>query len=98
MCTYLVQCNHGVDFDDAVEPTKEDGDGPQQDVNWISDKMSDKLDELGEQHPNEKGLDSGGCLFDRPFACADPQQPDECHVTKKSWRGQCGEMYCISAP
>jgi hypothetical protein len=37
-------------------------------------------------------------LFDRPFACADPQQPDKCHVTKKGWRGQCGEMDCISAP
>jgi hypothetical protein len=95
---YLVQRNHSVDFDDAVEPTKEDRDGPQQDVHWISDEMSDKLDELGEQHPNEKSPEGECCLFDRPFACADPQQPDKCHVTKKGWRGQCGEMDCISAP
>jgi hypothetical protein len=83
-CTYLVKRNHCIEFDDAMEPAKEERDGPQKDVHWIADKMSDKLDELREQHPTEKSLKGKGCLVVGPFACADPQQPDECHVTHKS--------------
>ena len=97
-CTYLIERNHGVEFDTAMEPAKEDRDRPQQDVYWIADKMSDQLDELGEQHPDDKSPNGDGCLLDRPFACADPQQPNECHVTHKGRRGHGGEMHCISAP
>jgi hypothetical protein len=96
--TYLVERQHGIEFDDAMEPAKEDRDRPQQDVHGIANKMSDKLDDLGKQHPTEQSPKGVGCLVGRPFACADPQQPDKCHVTHKSRRGQSGEMHCISAP
>ena len=81
-----------------MEPAKENRDRPQQDVYRIADEMGDQLDELGEEHPADKSLNGDGCLFDRPFACGDPQEPDECHVTQESRGGHCSEMDCISAP
>ncbi len=53
IATYLAQGGQCVVLDGAVEPSKQDGHRPEQDVDWVAQEVSDELDELGEYHPRQ---------------------------------------------
>ena len=73
--TYLTQRDSRINLDDAMEPTKEDGDRPEHDVDRIPHKVSNELDEFREKHPSQQSPDGDLALLDRPI-CNAPEQEE----------------------
>lgn len=73
--TYLIKRQDGVKLDDAMEPAKEDGDRPQEDINGVADKVCDQLDEFRKGHPPCEDAEGEAGVFRRPVASALDQKP-----------------------
>lgn len=96
--TDLAEGDQRVDLDGTVEPTKEDGEGPQENVDRIADEVSDEFDEFGESHPHSEELEGHSGLFSGPTRdTIEQEKPQEGIAEDGRWH-KGGYLDGISAP
>lgn len=84
--TNHIQSDHGVKFDQAMEPAKEDRYRKEGGVRGVSNIMTKILAELADEHPYEKAVDSKVVLFFWPSLARLPEQPDESSIANECRR------------
>lgn len=97
--THHVKSNEGIELDQTMEISKDDGDGNKDDIARVSQQKSHELDKLGEaKHEDELGPEGVVSVLDMPLSRRPPARGKQKRVDDKGQRGKGREVEGVGAP
>lgn len=96
--TYHIESENRVHLDHAMEIAEENGDGQQENVDWITDVVAQQFNELADKHPDQQRSHRQHVRVSVPGFRGLVAQVDERHVAQEGRRRQRSQMDGIGAP
>jgi hypothetical protein len=97
--TNHVKSKEGIELDEPVEISKDNGDGNKDDVAGVSQQKSHELDKLGEgEHEDELGPEGVESVAKIPLARRQPARGKQKRVDDKGKGGEGSEVEGVGAP
>lgn len=97
--THHVESKKGIELDQTMEISKDDGDGNKDDIARVSQQKSHELDELGEaKHEEELGPEGVVSVLDMPLSRRPPARGKQKRVDDEGERGKGREVEGVCAP
>lgn len=97
--TNHVKSKEGIELNEPVEITKDNGDGNKDDVAGVSQQKSHELDKLGEgEHEDELGPKGVESVAEIPLARRQPARGKQKRVDDEGKGGEGSEVQGVGAP